>query len=202
MKILQPKQFSTPATTWGITHEPIAVNKYAEYQHSHGHDGLVVAPSGFLITKMHPFLGASPDGAVYDSSSQSHPFGLLEIKCPFSHCNMTPEQPCLDRQFCCVLQENRDGTKQVILKRDHPYFAQVQGQMAVGQHPWCDFVIYTTRGFTVQRVPFDGDYFDQTLLPKLVTFHDNCVAPEIVSPIHMLALPLHDLLKQLNNFSN
>ena len=58
LRILQPKQFSTPATSWGITHEPLAITKYTEYQHEQGHDGLIVAPSGFLISKTHPFLGA------------------------------------------------------------------------------------------------------------------------------------------------
>ena len=80
-----------------------------------------------------------------------------------------------------------------MLKRDHPYFAQIQGQMAVGERPWCNFVIYTTQGLSVHRVLFDSDYWENTLLPKLVSFYDNCVAQEIVSPIHTLGLPLRDL---------
>lgn len=195
LSMLQPKQFHTPATSWGVTHEPLAIAEYTEYQHNHGHEGLVVVPSGFLISNTHPFLGASPDGSVYDPSNQSHPFGFLEVKCPFSHRNGTPEEACLDRQFCCTLQESTDGTKQVELKREHPYFAQVQGQMAVGKRPWCDFVIYTSQGLSVHRVLFDNDYWEDTLLPKLVSFYDNCIAPEIVSPVHTLGLPLRDLSK-------
>ena len=195
LRILQPRQFSTPATSWGITHEPLAIAKYTKYQHDHGHDSLVVTPSGFLISRTHPFLGASPDGLVYDPSNRRHPFGFLEVKCPFSHRNVTPEEACLDRQFFCTMQENADRTQQMVLKRDHLYFAQIQGQMAVGERPWCDFVIYTTQGLTVERVLFDSDYWENTLLPKLVSFYDNCVAPEIVSPIHTLGLPLRDLSK-------
>lgn len=109
---------------------------------------------------------------------------------------MTPEEACLDRQFCCTIQENSDGTKQVVLKRNHPYFAHVQGQMAVGERPWCDFVIkYTTKGLSIHRIPFDRVYWESTLLPKLVSFYDDCVAPEIVSPIHTLGLPLRDMSK-------
>jgi len=193
LRILQPKQFSTPATSWGITHEPLAITKYTEYQHEQGHDGLIVAPSGFLISKTYPFLGASPDGSVYDPSNRSHPFGFLEVKCPFSHHNVTPEEACQDKQFCCAVQEDADGTKQVVLKRDHPYFAQIQGQMAIGERPWCDFVVYTTKGLSVHRVLFDIDYWENILLPKLVSFYDNCIAPEIVSPIHTPGLPLRDL---------
>ena len=82
------------------------------------------------------------------------------------------------------MQENADGTKQVVLKRDHPCFAQIQGQMAVGEWPWCDFVIYTTQVLSVHRVLFDSDYWGNSLLPKLVSFYDNCVAPEIAPFIH------------------
>ena len=92
LRILQPKQFATPATSWGITYEPLAITKYTEYQHDHGHDSLVVTASGFVINKTHPFLGASTDSSVYDPSNQNHPFRLMEVKCPFSHRNVTPEE--------------------------------------------------------------------------------------------------------------
>ena len=193
---MQPKQLSTSATSWGVTHEPLAIDKYTEYQHQHGHDDLVVAPSGFLISKTHPFLGASPDSSVYDPSNPVHPYGYLEVKCPFSHRNVTPEDACKDKQFCCAVQDKADGSKEVVLKRGHLYFAQVQGQMAVGERPWCDFVVYTTQGLSIQRVLFDSDYWNKLLLPKLVSFYNNCVVPEIVSPIHTLGLPLRDLSKQ------
>ena len=41
---------------------------------------LVISSAGFVISQSYPFLGASPDGYVYDPSS-SEPFGLVEIKC-------------------------------------------------------------------------------------------------------------------------
>ena len=31
------------------------------------------------------------------------------------------------------------------------------------------------------------------LLPKLNSFYDNCVAPELVSPVHILGLPIRNL---------
>ena len=67
--------------------------------------------------------------------------------------------------------------------------------MAIGERPWCDFVIYTTKGVSVQRVLFNKKFWLDDLLPKLVSFYDNCVIPEIVSPIHSLGLPVRDLSK-------
>ena len=43
---------------------------------------------------------------------------------------------------------------------------------------------------SVQRIAFDQDYWDNKLLPKLTTFYKFCVAPEIVSPIHVLGMPM------------
>ena len=77
-KNIQPRNFSSFATQYGIDSEYIA------YQQSHGHPQLTVSPSGFLVSSDHPFLGASPDGAVYDPSSTQYPFGFLEIKCPYT----------------------------------------------------------------------------------------------------------------------
>ena len=37
---------------------------------------------------------------------------------------------------------------------------------------------------------FDQDYRQNTLLPKLEAFFDNCLGPEIVSPMHALGLPI------------
>ncbi len=73
------------------------------------------------------------------------------------------------------------------------YFAQVQGQMAIGRREWCDFVVYTTKGISVQRVPFDKQYWENLLLPKITAFYDNCLGPEIVSPVHVLGLPVRNL---------
>ena len=46
-----------------------------------------------------------------------------------------------------------------------------------------------------QRIPYDNDYWKDTLLPKL-DFFDNCLGPEIVSPLNALGLPLHNSSKK------
>ena len=68
--------------------------------------------------------------------------------------------------------------------------------MAIGGRPWRDFVVYTKKGISVQRIDFDERYWTDRLLPKLESFYDNCFAPELVSPVHALGLPLRDLSKK------
>ena len=65
--------------------------------------------------------------------------------------------------------------------------------MSITEKAWCDFVVYTTKGIAVERIAFDSLFWKHELLPKLVDFFDNCVAPEIVSPIHVLGMQVRDL---------
>ena len=62
-----------------MDNEKIALNDYIKYQHSLGKTELVVASSGVIINPSFGFLGASPDGVVYDSSNLKEPYGFLEI---------------------------------------------------------------------------------------------------------------------------
>lgn len=45
--------------------------------------------------------------------------------------------------FCYKLATQPDETSTVELKHTHPYYAQIQGQLAVTERKWCDFVIFT-----------------------------------------------------------
>ena len=187
--LLHPRQLGTRAIMWGIDHEPGAITAYIEHQHQNGHHGLIVTNVGFHISVKHPFLGASPDGGVYDPSCEQ-PYGFVEVKCTYSHRDKTPREACEDKGFFCAL-----STNDVTLKRQHRYFCQVQGQMLVGERPWCDFVVYTNKGITVERIKFDPEFCDRMLV-KLVDFYDNCLAPEMVSPVQSLGLPIRDLRKK------
>lgn len=112
---------------------------------------------------------------------------------------MTPVEACSGSSFFCTLSHDSDDSSDtVLLRTSHQYYAQVQGQLAIGGRPWCDFVVYTTKGISVQRIKFDNHYWENILLPKLTEFYDNCLAPEIVSPIHAVGLPIRNLKKKIN----
>lgn len=67
--------------------------------------------------------------------------------------------------------------------------------MAVTGRTWYDFVIYTEKGLSVKRIPFDRDFRQFDLLPKLTDFYENCLAPEKVSLVHVLSMLVLDLPK-------
>ena len=156
LQIIDAKPFTSPATEWGKEYESIAREKYTQLQNDSGHHSLYSCQSGFVISEKYPHLGASPDAVVHDPSVDN-PFGLAEIKCPYSFRNQTPFQAAESERFCCTLEKSND-TQYLKLKRSHNYFCQVQGQMAITERMWCDFVIYTEKGMSIERIQFDLDF--------------------------------------------
>lgn len=133
------------------------------------HKNFTVYDCGLVVNPSHPYLGASPDGKVFDPSSTS-PFGSLEIKCPYTWRHNLIHEACQDPNFPCAMV---DGVPR--LKRDHKqgYYAQVQGQLALSGLPWCDFVVYLSGSHSlhVERICFNADYWNNKLLPKLTSFY-------------------------------
>ncbi len=51
-----------------------------------------------------------------------------------------------------------DGNLKFLRLRQNHNNAQVQGQMAVGDRKWSDFIVYTTKGISVERFEYDQHY--------------------------------------------
>ena len=66
-------------------------------------------------------------------------------------------------------------------------------ELAITERPWCDFVVCTKKGISVERIQYSQEFWRNTLLPKLIDFNDNCLYPSIVAPIHLLGMKVHDL---------
>lgn len=170
-------------TKWGKTHEAAARRKYMLHMRSQHHGHVQVHKCGLVLDKEMPFLAASPDGLVHCSHCQPVQ-GLLEVKCPSVHKNKTPEEACSDSDFCCQLIDGH-----VRLKENHNYFFQVQGQMGVSGKLWCDFVIWTLKGMSVERISFQSAVW-VTMKSQLESFYVNAVVPELFSNRVKRGLPL------------
>ncbi|KAK9739848.1 hypothetical protein QE152_g8633 [Popillia japonica] len=57
---------------------------------------------------------------------------------------------------------------------------QVQGQLNILKRNFCDFVIYTKNDFQVERIYKHTEVWRTTMLPKLNSFYQQCMLPEIV----------------------
>ena len=127
----------------------------------------ICSQCGFIVNPVFPWLGASPDFLVNDVQETS-PFGNVEIKCPFSKKDTCIEQACEDQNFFLGLSNGK-----VSLKKKHVYYYQLQGLMATLQLQWSDFVVFTNQDMHVERVCFDHDFWERTMLPELNSFYCN-----------------------------
>ena len=121
----------------------------------------------------HAFLGASSDGWILDHSlPETVRKGCLEIKCPYSIkgtviTEREVEELLEYKDFC--LERTEQGPQ---LKRGHPYYAQVQGEMAIMEVSWCDFVVWTNASqgnCFIERIQFDASFVSE-MMPRLVEF--------------------------------
>ena len=69
LHIIDPKPFNCVATEWGKTHEACALEEYQKHHHNRSNPDMVISNAGFAISEHYPFLGASPDGYVFDPNA-------------------------------------------------------------------------------------------------------------------------------------
>ena len=138
-----PTPVDTPATRFGQASEPLAVQAYRDKT------GFDVRATG-LYTCDELRYGASPDGVVVDRATGEE--GLLEVKC---------------------LYRERRRSYVSAAKPPARFVAQVQGQLALSGHEWCDLAIWIPSHLAVFRVARDAYYWDAVLKPGLVAFSDE-----------------------------
>ena len=70
----------------------------------------------------------------------------------------------------------------MILKKTHKYYTQVQGQLFVAKAMKCYFVFWVNDGlFLVQEIERD-EVFIQAMMPKLSSFVEQCLIPALICP--------------------
>ncbi|XP_059847481.1 uncharacterized protein LOC132406183 [Hypanus sabinus] len=173
----QGSSVMTPAMKWGINHELDAVKRYEGLKSKDLQKEVEVRPCGLFIDPAKNWLAASPDGLVVDKKT-GDVVGLLEVKCPYKHRKHSINKACEDKDFCL---ESKDK-----LKKNHPYFTQVQCQMAVTGISKTDFVVYTEQDIAVVPVEFNGKFWKETV-EKLEDFYTRAVLPEIQQENPVLA---------------
>lgn len=153
--LINPKDIKSRALSHGLKFESVALMQYHKVMFNRK-TPIQVLPCGFVVSKEYPILGASPDAKVVDKGCTDH-FGLAEVKCPYTKFHVTPLDACSDPAFCM----EKTSETECSLKKSHPYYAQVQGQMAITGAKWCDFIVYTNVGIHIERIPFDLLYWTE-----------------------------------------
>lgn len=172
------RRVQTRAMTWGINMETKAVQRYQRMKSAILGRPVSVEDCGLFIDALRPWLAASPDGVVTDSSADRW---LLEVKCPYKHRHSRVEEACRDdRGFCLEVEDGHPpGASPVYrLKRSHSYFTQIQCQLAVTGLQRADLAVFTTKELAIVQVTFDPDLWEETL-SKLELFYRDAVLPHL-----------------------
>lgn len=71
----------------------------------------------------------------------------------------------------------------VMLKHTDKFYYQVQGQMALAGVLWCDFMIYTFKNYTIERIRFDSDFWN-SMQTRLTRFYFQHILPASTSLVN------------------
>ncbi len=160
-----PKKKLPAAIEHGKRCEPVALRKYQQYMRNIGHK-VTVHTCGLVVRSDLPYLGCTPDAKITDSIAHPH-FGIAEVKSLHTYSNITPrEAAVIDKDFYLKL-----GAFDLLqLDKNHRHYYQVQGQMKVTGAKWCDFIVYSFKGLSIERIAYDDDFCTQ-MLEKLEMFY-------------------------------
>ena len=167
-KIMQynKRELTVPAVVWGRNQEEKALASYSDSMKEHLN--FTVKRTGLTVSEEYPFLAASPDALL---SCDCCGTGVVEIKCPFKY-KSSLTGAINDKSFC--LDEN------MMLKKSHKYYSQVQLEMHVCKVSFCDFFVWTESEVAKCRILKDDKYMS-TAIKKAESFFHSYILPELVT---------------------
>ena len=182
--LLYSRASNTKELRWGRAYEVDAQNAYQQYlKGKRDCQDAELTNTGLVIDVENPCLACSPDALVKIPGTQE-PHGIAEYKCPYSlaHADSGSPQTALEaarvnKRFYCKL----DISGNIELKENHEYYFQVQGNMAITKRKWCDFVVWTPQGISVQRIAADQTFWEKHKA-TLLRFYKEAILPELTLP--------------------
>ncbi|PFX18644.1 Alkaline nuclease [Stylophora pistillata] len=139
------------AIQWGVDNEGEAIRAFTL------RTGKTIKETGIWFDSS-GILGSFPDGIVDDET-------ILEVKCPYTERNVTIEEVVKSKKFSLEKSESGQG---YVLKKEHVYWHQVQGQMYFSPRKFCYFVVWTTKDVAILLIQRDDTWARN--IPRLTQF--------------------------------
>lgn len=143
-----------------------------------------VEPCGLMVDSKLPFLAATADGLIGED-------GILEIKCPASCNNLTPEEAILSRKVKFWNVDKKTNSISDINKH-HVYYFEIQGQLHISRRKYCLFVLWTPKGLKMQYISKDPSFWQENMEHQLKQFYFDCLLPEIIDPRYPRNMPIRN----------
>ncbi|XP_025413489.1 uncharacterized protein LOC112685735 [Sipha flava] len=151
------------ATRYGIENESITRNAVQETL------GITIQLAGLFIHKSLHYLAASPDGLINEDS-------IMEIKCPSSIKEYTPQEAVTLEK----LKYMTDYKGKLVIKKTDNYYFQVQGQLNIAEKKYCYFVVWSPKGFVIDKIFRDESFWNTKIELFVTRFYMESLLPEII----------------------
>ncbi|KAJ8315886.1 hypothetical protein KUTeg_006562 [Tegillarca granosa] len=166
--VIEKKSVSkTPRTKeFGREHEGDAADALMQHVYEeYGDRNIVLYHSGLVINPLMPFLAASPDRILY---IEGEGYFVVELKSSLKSENLKQCPTELADASNYYLTVDEEDT--VILDREHNYYFQVLGQMAVCNLKKAFFGVWSSYGCHIEQIEFDQVVWDECY-EKLQSFY-------------------------------
>ena len=126
----------------------------------HGHPRIQAEVCGLFLHPIKGWLAASPYAQVKDPHVPL-PYGIADIKSPFSKADVTVKVAYRDIVFYCIMDTERNNLPKItstIIKFNCSSGAS-----------WCNFCVYTPKDIAIEQI-YPDDHWQHEEVPKLNSF--------------------------------
>ena len=162
VSIVQPEKLPNVASlNWGKNNESKAAEAFMKHE-GQKHTSPKLLACGLHIYKPQPYIGATPDNIFTCSCCEGT---CVEYKCPYS---IRKEEISVSWKKTKYL-ELKDN--ELRLKREHDYYAQIQGQMAITGKKKTYFVVWTEKGSPfIEVIDYDREHWQKVQTSVMIFF--------------------------------
>lgn len=171
---------SSDAMSWGKRHEDDGTDAYRLKCLPAG--AAPVSTHGIWISRVFPFVGVSPDGAV-PVEAGSDPIQAEALPCPYPSNWPQSAKRLVEVKCPYKFRLSGEGWEEEELPNGWRgavppyYFDQMQAQMLELGCTDCDFVVWTPVRLRVTRVPLDPKYCQEVLYPAALEWYFGTYMP-------------------------
>lgn len=131
--------------------------------------------TGLVVHPDYPFLGASPDGLLYNKDD----FMIVEIKCIYNPKHNSLDELINQRRDFCLLQTYPNEYN---LNKKHKYYSQIQMQLLCSGIEKCLFVLFFEFGKSLFKeiIEKDTSFWNSEKLQALSEFYFADFLPKYI----------------------
>ena len=83
-----------------------------------------------------------------------------------------------------------DKTGNIFFDTNHSHYYQMKSQVHIAQRSYCWYIVWTPKGFKMERVARYDDFWKNSMVQQLTNFYHDCLLPDIVEQSYLVGKPI------------